>query len=349
MSMGSRVAWVDAQRTLACAVVVLAHVNIYTRPSMTVWIPGGFVIAPLLSIAVPTFMFLSGYVGGTAVLSWSSVLRLSVPFLVWNAVMLALGAEGRSLTAAQASYFMLTGAAQLYFLFALLQLRALGHLVRRLDAGMVAAAAICLSALCYLLLDLQLWLDGADGGFMDIHARKTVFPWIGAFFLGRYVAAHPEILDRVWRYPSGSGLLVALLYLLMAVELAMQQEHFGYAVRGQFIGLGFPLQLFAPLALAAAIHAARHTAMVRALAALGWTTFGVYLAHNAILLTAFAALQSAGLANGGTWEVPMLFLVAGGGACALTVAARSARGPLATVLAAVVTGTAFSPSAPAQR
>ena len=53
--------WAGAARTLACALVVLVHINIYIRADITNYWPGGIVLGPIFGLAVPTFFMLSGF------------------------------------------------------------------------------------------------------------------------------------------------------------------------------------------------------------------------------------------------------------------------------------------------
>ena len=52
LSRATRVA-----RTLACSLVVLVHINLYIRPGMGSWWPGGFFLSP--SLVFPFLYFLS--------------------------------------------------------------------------------------------------------------------------------------------------------------------------------------------------------------------------------------------------------------------------------------------------
>ena len=85
--MGRRLAWIEAARTLCSFLVVLAHVNIYTRAGVETWWPGGFYSVPVLSLAVPSFLVIAGYAVdmGTGHTSRSAILarvrRLVIPFL----------------------------------------------------------------------------------------------------------------------------------------------------------------------------------------------------------------------------------------------------------------------------
>ena len=97
--MAERLVWVDAARTLACGLVVLVHANIYGRAGLETWWPLGVWTVPLYSVAVPSFLVLSGYLSRsadtTSTNSDGGTARLAVPFLVSNvATSLALVAVG---------------------------------------------------------------------------------------------------------------------------------------------------------------------------------------------------------------------------------------------------------------
>src|SRR4051812_4536031 len=51
----------DAARTLACAFVVVSHVNANIKEGFATWWPLGSASAILFTMAVPTFFLLSGY------------------------------------------------------------------------------------------------------------------------------------------------------------------------------------------------------------------------------------------------------------------------------------------------
>lgn len=51
LSRATRVA-----RTLACSLVVLVHINLYIRPGMESWWPGGFFLPPSLVSPYPYFL-----------------------------------------------------------------------------------------------------------------------------------------------------------------------------------------------------------------------------------------------------------------------------------------------------
>src|SRR5438132_14331403 len=99
--MKRHLAWIEALRTVAIALVVLVHVDIFTKPEVNEWWPGGYWSVVLFSLAVPTFFLVSGFVLSLAhpdpaePLPLGAFVRrklstLLIPFFVWNAAMLAV-------------------------------------------------------------------------------------------------------------------------------------------------------------------------------------------------------------------------------------------------------------------
>lgn len=236
--MRERLVWADAARTLACGLVVLVHVNIYTRAGLETWWPLGFAGVPLFSVAVPTFLVLSGYFADSAgaselAPSAGSVrkpLRLVLPFLVWNLLTIAaLGADGLPWNATSIALHALTGTWQLYFIFALLQLMLLHRLLGRHAATRrTLVLAIVFSVAIYAISDLVLWrFRGADDGAFELLAEKLVLCWTIFFFSGMWLRHHPGLVEGLTgRWLPVFLLALAAAYALYLTELRLEEHRF---------------------------------------------------------------------------------------------------------------------------
>jgi surface polysaccharide O-acyltransferase-like enzyme len=317
-----RLVWADAARTLACGLVVLVHVNIYTRAGLETWWPFGFAGMPLFCIAVPAFMVLAGYFaksaedGARPSSSGSArrVLRLLVPFLVWNVLTLgALCAEGLRPDAPEVVLQILTGTWQLYFIFALLQLLVIHRLVRgRADPPALAVAAGATVAI-YALGDLLLWkVQGADNGAFETLSEKLFLSWTVFFFAGIALRRHPEAFDVLVRRKRLALLALAASYALFLWELLLEERRFGYDPRKQVLLGGLPFHLLGAVLLLALLRnlnlSARGGGALSRLAAAGTDTYGIYLSHTAVLVAVFAAARTLSLTTFRTFETPLLFL-----------------------------------------
>ena len=316
--MRERLVWADAARTIACGLVVLVHVNIYTRAGLEMWWPLGFFGVPLFSIAVPTFMLLAGYFaegagshgpGGSP----RKVLRLVLPFIVWNLLTLAaLAAEGLHMGAGSVVLHALTGTWQLYFIFALLQLAVLHRFLRgRTGDRRVLILAIAASTAIYGLSDLTLWkFQGADDGAFEMLVEKIFLCWTIFFFLGIWLRRHPEAFEVLTRRLPIFLLVLAAFYAIYLLELRLEEQRFAYNPRKQILLGGLPFQVLGALLFLALLRSLDRSGRARSplgwLAFAGTDTYGIYLCHAAVLVGVFAAARTLGLTTARWIETPLL-------------------------------------------
>lgn len=312
--MAERLVWADAARTLACGLVVLVHVNIYTRAGLETWWPFGFEGMPLFCLAVPAFMVLAGYFaesGGESGIT-RRALRLVLPFFVWNVLTLgALAAEGLRPDAAEIVLQILTGTWQLYFIFALLQLLVLHRILRGRADGRVLAVAAAATAAIYAAGDILLWrFAGADNGAFETLSEKLFVSWVVFFFAGIWLRNHPEAFDEIGRRKLLALLALAASYALFLFELHLEDRRFGYNPRKQVLLGGLPFHVLGAVFLLAALRSLDRSGRARTvlgrLASAGTDTYGIYLSHTAVLIAVFAAARELGWTTFRGIETPLL-------------------------------------------
>lgn len=286
---------------VACALVVLVHVNVYTRPGVSSWWPGGTWFAPIFGLTVPVFFLLAGYVADTSRLR-ARLLRLVPPFLAWNAVMIALGVG-----ADEPVWTLLTGSWHLYFICALLQLLVLHALAVRFVSddrwGWVVGLSVAATALLFGLSEAQLAFDGGDGGAFEDAFRKLGPVWGGFFFLGTALKRDESALARVRTW----GALTLLSWPLYVWELQRQTAWLGTEPRLQLLLGALPFQLFGGLFALGLLERLARTSPGRRLGALAGDTFGIYLMHNAALVLWYGFLGARGWTSVAWWETPLVW------------------------------------------
>jgi surface polysaccharide O-acyltransferase-like enzyme len=319
-----------AARTVACALVVLVHVNYLVRAGMTTWWPGGVPSALLYAVAVPTFVLLSGLYAAppedpARPRLRRRLVRLIPPFVVWNLVLLGLGAEG-TLSPTEVGIRLLSGMWQLYYIGVLVQLLALAALLEPRVTGRAAwglfAAAIGLTVVTYAVSDALLWVGHYVSRDVEILVRRGCFAWSAPYALGVALRRHPPLLGWLRRR---LGLLVALTALTGALylfELQLEEQVLGFDARAQIVLGGLPFQLVAPLALLIGLDRAAGTRWARSLAHQGPDTFGVYLVHTPILIGVWALDRAWGLPQVSAWEVPVLGALVGAASVGLVRSLR---------------------------
>ena len=326
----------DAARTVACALVVLAHVDILMRAGVESWWPGGTPIVPVLGTAVPTFFLLSGlsfprWGPGSRFRPYArrKLRQLVVPFVVWNAITLLLMPVERT-PLWYGGFNLLTGAWHLYFIFALLQLMALAWFAERhlrLRGGLLLLIAGVITGAMYLWSDSLLWSQGGDGLSFEATIRKFGPTWGFFFAIGVWLRDRPELPGRLvgrwWFWPA-----MAAGYAAYLGALNTEVAWLGYATRLQFLAGGVPFQVLGPLALIGALQRLQTfepaRRVVGALARGGRHTFGVYLAHAPVLLLLAYGLAWARAPLASVWLAPVLWMGAGAGALLLARAAGAA-------------------------
>jgi surface polysaccharide O-acyltransferase-like enzyme len=304
-----RLAWIEAARTINCALVVLVHVNIFTRAGAETWWPGGFYSVPLYSLAVPSFMMIAGYVvdlqresNRSAATLTSRLARLALPFLVWNVITLVVMRD--SLSGPNVVASLLTGTWHLYFIFALLQLLVVYASLGRLNL----VACVAVTVLAYALLDITMWTSGANLPVGEEVARKLFPLWIGFFAVGIWSRSFgiARIARRSWILIL-SGVVAG--YVLYVFELTAADGMLGYVPLKQFLLGGLPFQILGGFAMLAVIASLETTRFASIVAKLGRDTYGIYLSHVAIMIMLYRLLESAGLIRVRASEVPVIALI----------------------------------------
>ena len=312
--MGRRLAWIEAARTLCSFLVVLAHVNIYTRAGVETWWPGGFYSVPVLSLAVPSFFIIAGYAVdmGTGHTSRGAILsrvrRLVIPFLAWNVITLLVLAEpGESV--GNKVFQILTGTWHLYFIFALLQLLVLhALLVPAIDSGKlrtVIITAVALTIMSYAASEAILWLSGADNGTVEALHRKIFTFWSGFFAVGVWWRrrASRRLSTLGWIM---TALVIGAAFAVYIIDLKLEVSSFAFTPRKQLLFGGLPFQLLASATMLVLIEKLDGTKFVTVLAPWGRDSYGIYLVHISVMLLLFRFLLSSGWLKISWYQVPVL-------------------------------------------
>jgi len=313
-------------RTIACALVVLVHVNTVMRPGVGTFWPAGFFFAPFFAISVPAFFMLSGYYSGRfspAVTrpSVGAFLRkklrpLVVPFIAWNSILLLLQAgslRSVSLTAFQ----LFTGTWQLYYVFALLQLLVLQYYSEtwtyRLRAVYIFGAASFLTLAFGCTADYLLWTRGSGAAsFMELYLNRLFLPWGMFYFCGVLLRDEKKLLDWLDRKRGWFGLLTGITFALYYWESRLEEGWLGYNPLNQFLLAGLPFRFLCPLMLLVMLNRFSRQGRIKPAMALlaspAKDTYGIYLCHTSILIGIWYAWNAAGLGASSHWtEVPIMW------------------------------------------
>ena len=305
---------------LACVLVVLAHVNIYARSGLETWWPDGVLFGPVLALAVPVFFMIAGVTadlsaaarGDSRAPLLSSLKRLFVPFLAWNAITLAaLAVTGPR--PAQPVWQLLTGTWHLYFLFALMQILIIYHALRpMMDSprfNLFVGAAVGVTIIAFAVSEAMVWVGRVDGGNFEAEAKKVFVFWIAFFAVGVWWRRNG--LAPIGRRATViTGLLGVAAFWMYAADLQLQIDRFGFTPRKQLVFAGLPFQLIGAFGLLSLLNfmerRSSYQKSVEALAAQGKDTYGIYLSHIAVLVVVYRLWQSLGGPAGHWAEVPVL-------------------------------------------
>jgi surface polysaccharide O-acyltransferase-like enzyme len=306
---GSRhLAWIEAARTVAMAVVVWSHAS-----NLVFFREGNFSLLPLFSsclvcFAVPAFLIISGYLTGLFEAcrpAWESfstrparqMAKLLPPFLAWNAISLLTlkGLYGVPLWSLPQAWDFLTGAVQLYFIFVLLQILVLLRLVnlfatpRRLNRATLLAVGTTIGFYAFSTALFHL-SPPADHRF-ELVTIKWLPGWVGFFFLGAWLSRHEHILTSLTRRLPLLAAASILGFGLFWAQVAAQSAALGANYRQYFLLSGLAFQTVAALTLLCACRRAEARGggrMFTALARCGRDTLGIYLSHYTIVLAYYA-------------------------------------------------------------
>jgi surface polysaccharide O-acyltransferase-like enzyme len=309
MAAARELRFLEAARTLAMAVVVWSHASntVYFRE-------GDFSVTPLftsclVTFAVPTFFCISGYLlalftpangRDQAARPLRQIGKILPPFLAWNAltlVVLRLG-YGLPLLSWTALADLTTGVAQLYYLFALLQLLAISALAApfatpaRERAWTLAGSA--LTAGFYAASSLALYASPPANHGFELLAIKIGPVWMGFFFLGAFLARSPARIDALARRWPLLAALAVCTFIVYLAEVETQARTLGANYRQYFLLSGLAFQTTGCLALLGACRAAeaRGGRLFHGLTQAGRDTLGIYLAHYALVLLFYAAIPA---------------------------------------------------------
>lgn len=349
--MARALRWVEAARTALCALVVLVHVNIYIRAGIENWWPGGFITAPLFGLTVPAFFMISGYLADRGALAAGDdgarrmrarLVRLLVPFVAWNAITLAVlvAAAGAKASAGGAMYQVTTGVWHLYFIAALVQLLLLHSLLLRTlatpNGHWVTIVAVAGTAAFYTISEILVWTHGVMSDVVEFELRKTFIAWAGFYFIGVSWSRRGETLDWSGRALLRLGTYALVAYVLYAAALLLQDRVYYATLRKQMLLSALPAQVAGSIFLLALLRrwersrgAAR---LFDALASRGRDSYGVYLAHNAVLVALWSAFLRWDLGRVHWTNAPLFWVATALGSLAVVHAVRALPGSLPRLL-----------------
>lgn len=339
--------WVEAARTALCALVVLVHVNIYIRAGIENWWPGGFITAPLFGLTVPAFFMISGYLADRGALAQgpdgarrmrARIGRLLVPFVAWNAITLAVLvlAAGQRTSAGGALYQVTTGVWHLYFIAALVQLlflhsMLLGTLATP-NGRWVTIAAVAGTAIFYTISEILVWTHGVMSDVVEFELRKTFIAWSAFYFIGVSWSRRGETLDWSGRALRRLGAYALPAYLLYALALLLQHRVYYATLRKQMLLSALPVQIAGSILLLALLRrwesSGRAARLLDALASRGRDSFGVYLAHNAVLVALWSAFLRWDVGRVHWTNAPLFWIATAAGSLAIVYAVRALPGTL---------------------
>ncbi len=317
-----------AARTVACVLVVLVHVNIFTRAGLDTWWPGGFLFAPFFAVPVPTFFILSGFFAGRfapkirrpgILLFLRKKLKILIgPFFVWNFILLLLSGKVFLFAFGSAMYYFFTGVWQLYYVFVLIQLLLLHFLVEPYFKGrlnLFLGLSACVSILFYVFSEYMLWTRGARSYFVEAHLIKTPFPWIIFFAFGVWLRSNMRFFGWLVKRVGGLILVTAIAHVLYYWELRLEDNLVGFNPIQQFLLGGLPYRLLAPLSLLIILFRLeklswRYIRRVSTwLASTSKYTYALYLSHTAFVII-FWKLIRIPVNTWSYWiEPPILFVL----------------------------------------
>jgi hypothetical protein len=238
--------------------------------------------------------------------------RLLPPYFVWNAVLIATGALGAGLSAADRIFFFFLGARQLYFVCTLIQLVALFALFRKSPKGerLFFKVSFALSAAFYAAADIATWTSGAGAEMFEVRLNRLFAGW-GVFFAAGVLLGRSEsAFAWVGKRRIALAAIAAVSFAAYVGELLAAEARFGFHPIGQFFLAGLPFQLAGVLLVFDGLRrldlAGRARALLVRLAAAGPDTFGIYLSHVSMQAGLFALWVAAGHDTADWWEVPLL-------------------------------------------
>lgn len=318
---------------MACALVVLVHVNLYARPGMAAWWPAAHWLAPIYGLSVPTFFLLSGYHATRpgSVLDAAAVRRrlgrLMPAYLVWTAVMLALDVPA-GLSGGERVLVALTGPWQLYYLLALGQVLVIAAWVEP-RRGLWGLAAVSVGI--YAASSVLLWTVGIpEAEYWLVRVGAT---WGVHFVIGAALRRSPAMVALLHHWWPAAAVAAVPALGLYAFGFLREETAFGDTPRMQIMATALPFQVLGSLALVGAASAGRERRWVAALAALAPDTFGIYLCHTTILVYLYDFLTDHRWTTVFPVEVP---LVGGAVSVLATVLVRLGRRVLPARVAGVV-------------
>jgi membrane-bound acyltransferase YfiQ involved in biofilm formation len=345
--------WIEAARTVLMVGVVLVHTNILAVQEVPKWWPFGLWTCLPLGLLVPAFFLISGLVLGlggdvtrptfdTRRFLRRKLFTLVLPFLAWNAIMVGLEFLLREpLSTGQTVLRLLTGQWHLYFVSALLQCFGLFLVLRPILWGpgtpaMVVTSGV-ISAVFYGLASLLFWTRIRQDGFFEDHLDRTFAPWCFYFFLGFWLGQNGRARAAIGRFWWLLALLTLGAFQLFLCELRLEVAIWPEAPLLQFLGGGFPFQALGAVAyvgffawLAERRWARQPLAFLARLAPL---SLGVYLCHNAILLSLFKLWTKSGWPTSPWVIAPSLWVVTFLGALLVTFLGRHLSWPGRILLA----------------
>lgn len=291
-------AWLDMVRTIAMALVVLSHACDYMVAEYTGYHPVWHsFISCLITVAVPTFFVISGYLvairGGEGRRQFT---RLIPPFLMWSFFFLLINLMVFNIPITHPSLIFetLTGTRHLYFLFALMQL----HLLLALIYSSITKNNIYSLLLIYSLVTMVIYAVSDISSWTNLMQTeifvekfegfvvKFGMTWGLFYFLGIFFAFRPTTLESL----SDSYRLLTIItvgcFAVYILEFVFNGNGEGTMARKYTLLAGLLYQIFGTLAIVSFFFSRREAAgkIYTWLSNEGRYTFGIYLVHPVIII-----------------------------------------------------------------
>ena len=310
--------WIETGRTFAMIVVVLVHTLEFNRPHGVDKAFWEIMYSALARFSVPFFFIVSGMLLQKSLQKSKTrpalgpffrkkLSVLIVPFLAWNVIyMLVLHLTMKMPIESMGTVWNLfTGYIHLYYVFVLIQFflyPLIYPYISKKGPEFVFAISIGASFAFYCVSEMLLWSQGPDHHFFEWYLGKCFVGWSIFFFWGTYLAAHPEIFEKL-KARWGRLFAVALVsYAAYLLEMELQVRIQGEISRDYFLISGLVFQFtFATLFmiwLEKLNNALSDNRLLRGFNNAGQDTFGIYLGHLAIIsLSVYVVTQA-------SWDIP---------------------------------------------
>lgn len=284
--------------------IVLVHAVEFARTPGTPKALWEILLSVFIRFTVPAFFVISGLllqkslekadaVPKIGTFLYKKFTTLMVPFFAWNIIYMFVFklVFKWSVFSAATGWNLATGYMHLYYVFVLIQFfifYPLAYPVLKKRGPSFALGAGALFSLSFFMVsEYLLWSGGPDGHFFEWHAGKLFAGWSLFFFWGTFLANHPEIFTKIKKQWPWLGLATVVLLGLYLMETRLQIKIQGEISRDFFLISGLPFQFagatFFLIIMDKINCKIPESSFLKRINRSGKDTFGIYLAHVALL------------------------------------------------------------------